>query len=450
MQPPSHNREVAAGLRWTERGIGDDGAPMTAASAALPGRRLADLAPAVATTFMVGCVFAALKFVLIGRIALDWDPTVPGALDALPSQWLREVTLAAHHRGNLGEAISQAMAVVLTFGLIVGFPLNGPLAGAWRCDRLFAVSTALVGVGCMMALWSNPWLWAGLIGIAYGAACAARGKIVPLLACSTGHSATLISGAVNAALAIGLIAGTIIGSFASQELRSPLHQHLLLLMLAAIGVATALAIRVPEPPSVPYREGLRAFASATALLFRRHWALLMGGGLAWGITAAASLALFVHAVDELHLPRGLASTLAACAALGAIVGNLSSHRYARRRHVIAAFVVLAATLAAYPWLVTGMATSAVLVFVIGFCFAAPANVLDARFLRLAHDEGLAGLGGTVMSFTHSVAILVIGLGLALPLFLGLVAAHDQFWVLAGIALASCACAAGAQLRDAQK
>jgi MFS family permease len=409
----------------------------------------ASVLPAIVTTFLVGCGFASLKFVLIGRIALDWNPTAPGALDVLPGQWLRDVILATYERGGLQEAVSQAMSVVLTLGLIIGFPVNGPLAGTWRCNRLFAISTAAVGFGCIMALWSNPWVWACFIGVTYGAACSARGKIVPLLSSSLGGSNTLISGSVNAALAIGLLTGTLVGSYISQDVESDLVKHSILVGISAIGVASSLLIRVPEPPSVPFMVGLRDFVRATSVLFRRHWALLAGGGLAWGITAAASLAMYVHAADVLGLPRGKASTIAGFGAIGAILGNLVSHYGTRRRWVIAAFLGLACVLVAYPYVVSGYWSASGMVCAIGFLFAAPANVLDAKFLANAHDDGLAGLGGTVMSFVHSFAILVIGLALAVPLFLGFMQAEHQFWVLGGIAVLSCGATAFVRL-DIQK
>jgi len=404
--------------------------------AAVPAERYS-IVPAIATTFLVGCGFAALKFVLIGRIALDWDPSNAASLAAIPWQWLRDVLHMSDLNKTYEEATSQAMAVVLTFGLLLGFPVNGPLSGAWRCDRLFAISSALVGFGCLMALFGNPWVWACFIGIAYGAACAARGKIVPLLALASGFSNTRVSGAINAALAIGLIGGTITGSFISQTVANPTHQHLFLVAIAAVGVGSALFIRVPEPQTVPFMQGLNDFVRATTLLFRHHWPLLTGGGLAWGITAAASLAMYVHANQVLGLARGPASTLAGIAAAGAILGNVVSHHLTRRRYVASSFVLLAGALAAYPYLAVGWISAACMVFTIGFLFAAPANVLDAKFLANAHEDGLAGLGGTVMSFVHSVAILVIGIALAVPLFLGAMRASDQFWVLAGIALASC-------------
>lgn len=406
----------------------------------------ASLLPAIATTFLVGCGFAALKFVLIGRIALDWDPAKPEARQAIPWDWLRDVLINSKANGTFEEAASQALSVVLTLGLIVGFPVNGPLAGAWRCDRLFAVSTALVGFGCLMAL-TSPWTWACFIGICYGAACAARGKIVPLLALASGTGNTRVSGAINAALAIGLIAGTITGSFISQTVADVRLQHGLLVGIAAIGVTSALFIRVPEPPSTPFVQGVREFLNAVLLLCRRHWPLLAGGGLAWGIATAASLVMFVHANEELHLQRGPASTLAGIAAMGAILGNIVSHHYTRRRYVATAFVMLAVALAAYPFIAVSWSSAACMVFLIGFLFAAPANVLDAKFLANAHEDGVAGLGGTVMSFVHSVAILCIGVSLAIPLFLGLMRTHDQFWILAGIAVASCASVFWARVDD---
>ena len=48
---------------------------------------------------------------------------------------------------------------------------NAPLAGAWRCDRLFGFSALAVAIGCVATLFFNPWPWALFIGFAYGAAC---------------------------------------------------------------------------------------------------------------------------------------------------------------------------------------------------------------------------------------------------------------------------------------
>jgi MFS family permease len=421
--------------------------PPSGRSASSSGRYRVSIWPAITTTFLVGCGFAALKFVLIGRLALDWDPAAPGALDAVPWQWLRDVILAAKQRGGLEEAISQTMSAVLTLGLLLGFAINAPLAGAWRCSRLFAASTAAVGLGCLCSFWFNPWPWALFVGIAYGAACAARGKVVPLLSRAVGASNTLISGGINAALAIGLLTGTIAGSLVSEHIPDDLGKHTVLVLIAAVGTTFALFVRVPEPPAIPFARGLKDLITATFLLFRRHWPLLAGGGLAWGITAGASLAVFVDAVDRLKIPRGEASILAGFAAVGAIVGNLVSHYGARRRWVIGAFLGLAGAIGLYTHLVTGYWSAAVAVAVIGFLFAAPANVLDARFLANAHDDGLAGLGGTVMSFVHSLFIFAIGLALAVPLFLGVMDADTQFIVLAGIAVLTAAVSGFARIRE---
>ncbi|MEK7413561.1 MAG: MFS transporter, partial [Planctomycetota bacterium] len=337
--------------------------------------------PAILTTFIVGLGFAALKFVLIGHIGLDYDADKPGALDPLPWDWLKQVTLEADHRGGLREAITQAISAILTLGLIVAFPLNGPLAGAWRCNRLFAVSCAVVAGACMMTLFSNPWLWAVVIGIAYGAACAARGKVIPLLSHATGQSNTKISGGINAALALGLLVGTLLGSWLSENpAMSPLDRHLILLGLSVTGMFTAMLIRVPEPPTVPMAAGVRDFFRATTVLFRHHWALLLGGGLAWGIVTALSLALYVHATETLDMSRLAASSLGLFGALGAIVGNLISHWGVRRRWVILAFLIQAAAMWAYPSIVVGYWSAATLIVIISTLFAAAANVLDARFL----------------------------------------------------------------------
>lgn len=407
--------------------------------------------PAIVATFLLGFVFTALKFVLIGRIALDFDPQAPGALDPLPWDWLREVILTADRQGGLKDALSQGISAILTLGLILGFPINGPLAGAWRCNRLFAFSFVCVGAASLLTLWSNPWFWATVIGIVYGTGCAARGKVIPLLSHALGRSNTYLCGCMNAALSIGLLVGSLVGSFVSELPDiSHLQRHLIVLCIALAGFISAWFIRVPEPQPVPLARGVRLLARSTSLLFRRHWALLLGGGLAWGIASACSLAIYVHAVDSLGMKRSHAVTLVLFAGCGAIIGNLVSHVMATRFWVVTSFILQAAIIGLYPHVVHGYWSAAVLLCAIAFLFAAPANVLDAKFLANSHDDELTGLGATTMGFTHSVCILVISLFLAVPLFLGAMSAETQFSVLAAISVLSCGVVLGAGLEDGSK
>jgi hypothetical protein len=94
---------------------------------------------------------------------------------------------------------------------------------------------------------------------------------------------------------------------------------------------------------------------------------------------------------------------------------------------------LCACVLVYPHVVTSWPLAAGMMVLVGTLFAAPTNVLDARFLALAHEEGLAGRGSTVMSLVHNSFIFVVGTGLALPLLLGKMAPYQQFEALGLVA-----------------
>ena len=49
-----------------------------------------------------------------------------------------EVLKRANDRGTVREAISQGLAAVLTLGVLVGYMMNAPLAGAWKTSRFLA------------------------------------------------------------------------------------------------------------------------------------------------------------------------------------------------------------------------------------------------------------------------------------------------------------------------
>jgi MFS family permease len=387
--------------------------------------------PAVLVTILTGMGFSGLKFVLIGEIALAFDPARP---PALPFAWMDEVLRGAIAKGTLKEAITQGLAAVLTLGVLIGYLVNAPLAGAWRVAWLFVLSSAGVGLGAALTLWFNPWLVAVFVGIAYGTACAARGKVVPLIAAATRRSNTQVMGVINASLVISLLAGTVLGTLLSEWIADATTRHLALVAFAALATVLGLKVDPPEPPSIPFSVGMRDLMFGTATMVRDRWALIVGGGLAWGIASAAVLAAFIDAIERLGMKPEHAVALVVFPAVGAIVGNLLSHRMDRRRHVIAAYVALGAVIAAYQVLVQGPISGALVMTLIGALFAAPTNVLDARLMAFAAGQGNPGRGSTVMSLVHNVFILLIGSGLAIALFLGLMRPEDQFYSLAAVAI----------------
>lgn len=408
------------------------------------GSRRTPLWPAVLATVLTGMGFAALKFVLIGEIALRFDPVNH---DPLMFQWLEDIVQKAVALGTLKDAITQGLAAVLTLGVLLGYLVNAPLAGAWRVAPLFVLSSAGVAIGCVLTMWMNPWLLALFVGTAYGTACAARGKAVPLLAAATGRSSTLISGLMNAALVISLLAGTVFGILLSEFVDSEAGRHWTLFVFLIIAAALGFLVNPPEPPAIPFAVGMRELALGTLQLVRDRWALIFAGGIAWGVASAAVLAAFIDAIDRMGMKPEIAVILVIFPAVGAIVGNLASHWMSRRRQVIGCLWALALLIGCYQFMAWNMLSAGIALTIMGGLFAAPTNVLDARLLAYAASQGNPGRGSTVMSLTHNIFILAIGGGLAVPLFLALMKPAGQFYCLAGASFLAGLVVLKAQLRE---
>lgn len=422
-------------------------------------RAPARLWPAILLTFLTGMGFTSLKFVLITEIALTYNAAthVP-----LPFEHLEQVLQRCIAKGNLAEAVGQGLATMLTFGVLVGFAVNSPLAGAWRVAPLFALSCAMVAVGMVGSTFFNPWPISFIIGLAYGTACAARGKVIPLLAFATGRHNTQVSGYINAALVVGLLAGTIFGNvlgdvFVKDKLMlawvAPWMAHIMLAVFMAIATWLSFLVKVEDPHPTPFRQGFRELVTGTLAICRQHWALLASGGLIWGIASAASLAVFIYGVDDLKLDQTKAASVALFAAVGAILGNLASDWLDRRRYVMACLAGLAVGIWAFPHVVEhyrdfggGYPAAAAMMVLVSFLFAVPANVLDAHLLYLTAKEGHAGRGSTVMSLIHNVFILATGFTLSVPLFLSWITAEQQFLIMAIVSIVTMGVASFAHIR----
>ena len=411
--------------------------------------------PTVAITVLTGCAFTIFKFLVIAAIALAH---LPGDPVPLPFEWMRSLVVTS---GNISEMVSQGLASTLTVGILLGYLVNAPLAGAWRVGPLFTVAVLGMTAGAILSLLVNPWLIALLVGASYGTACAARGKSVPLLGGGCGRNDTFVSGIINAALVVGLLAGTVLGNAlgewfisdphsptkAAVIFTSPVLAHGLLVAFLLACLAISTRIRLPPAEGTGFLAGLRSLIGITFGMLKRHPILLVSGGISWGVASAASLAVLVYGVNDLGMKPVTASTLAVFPAVGAILGNLASGRLERRRYVLTGFGLLATTIALFPLIVTGWGSAAVVMVVVGFLFGVSTNVIDARFLALAGREGKAGYGGTVFSMVHNVLILMVSLSLAIGLSQQFLNSKSQFFLLAGWIALALVIAAAAKLND---
>jgi MFS family permease len=413
-------------------------------------------------TVLAGAGFTVFKFVVISEIALNRAD----AEASLPFAWMRAF-IDTRPDIPLAEAVSQGLAATFTVGILAGFTFNAPLAGAWRVGPMFVLSAVGMGLAALIAIPGglNPWYAALLMGLSYGTACAARGKSVPLLAAGNGRDDTTVSGLINAGLVVGLLLGTILGSqlavaFISEPatadtparevgrvLDAPWLAHAILAVGLGLTALLSLRLRLPEQPAVPFMHGLRDIVGVTVGMLRCHWPLLIGGGIAWGICASASLAVMIYGIQDLKISQVTVSYLGGFVALGAIGGNLVSGWFRSRAWVAIFFAALAVLIATFPYVVHTWWQGAIAMTLLGFLYMVPTNVIDARFLALAGREGKAGYGGTVFSMVHNVFILLVGTGLTILLFSGVVDSRTQFLILAGFTVVALVVSVRAPVRD---
>ena len=81
----------------------------------------------ILVTVLAGAGFTVFKFVIISEIALNRA----SAEASLPFAWMRAF-IDARPDVPLAEAVSQGLAATFTVGILAGFTVNAPLAGAWR------------------------------------------------------------------------------------------------------------------------------------------------------------------------------------------------------------------------------------------------------------------------------------------------------------------------------
>jgi hypothetical protein len=155
----------------------------------------------------------------------------------------------------------------------------------------------------------------------------------------------------------------------------------------------------------------------------------------------------IYGIQDLKIPQVTVSYLGGFVAAGAIVGNLVSCWFRSRMWIAIFLAGLAVLVAAFPFLVHTWWQGAIAMTLLGFLYMVPTNVIDARFLALAGREGKAGYGGTVFSMVHNVFILLVGTGLTVLLFMGLVDSRTQFLILSGFTLVTLAIAMVAPVRD---
>ena len=253
--------------------------------------------PGILLALATSLSFSVFKFVVIGEIALSPET----ARASMPLEWLRVFIDNMPAEMPLSEAVGQALSAVFTLGILIGFAVNAPLAGAWRVPPLYLISCLGMLAMAFVPLAGGSWPWFAALGIGgtYGIACAARGKSIPLLAAGSGRSDTHVSGLINAGLVVGLLLGTVTGSnLAKFFIGDPANKalptvgawidadwiaHAILGGILLLSAASCAFLRIPEETPTPFLKGMKELFATTVRMVRRYAGLLIGGGIAWAL-----------------------------------------------------------------------------------------------------------------------------------------------------------------------
>ena len=361
-----------------------------------------------------------------------------------------------------------------TLSYVLLAPFVGALADAMPKARLMAWMNGLKVIallGLMAGL--NPLLCFAVLGCAASAYAPAKyGLVTELVAPRRLVTANAwIEVSVVCAVLLGAVLGGLLVSDGVLQRLAPLISsafgltapHGLWLSLAALLViyagAALLNIGLPDSgaryPLASRRPDTlsREFFAANRLLWRDRW-----GGLSlavttlfWGVGATLQFAVLRWASDALGLPLSQAATLQAAVALGVVVGAAWAGRsvaLSRAHRVLPVGIVLGLAIALAALVESRAAALAMLVLVgaVGGVLVVPMNALlqhrgqqlltAGRSIAVQNfNENLsmllmlAAYAGLLAIDTDIVRLMVL-LGTAVALLVGLLLWHDRRWPLA--------------------
>ncbi|KAF1052777.1 MAG: Inner membrane transport protein YdhP [Stenotrophomonas maltophilia] len=298
-------------------------------------------------------------------------------------------------------------------GVVVGAPLLAVLGARLPRRTLLVLLMGLFAVGNGLSGLAPTYHWMLLFRFISGLPHGAYFGIAALVAASLvpPHRRTVAVGRMF----LGLTVATIIGVPAANWLGQALGWRWSFGLVAVLGVATMICVRLFAPLS-PAEEGASPLRELGALRSGQVWLTLGIGAIGFG----GLFAVYTYLADILgavtHVSPSLAPLVLAVFGIGMTLGNMVIPVLADRALMPTAGALLvwsAVVLALFPLLAGNLWTIVPVVFLIGVG-GALGTVLQTRLMDVAEDaQGLAAaLNHSAFNFANALGPYLGGLALA--------------------------------------
>ena len=344
--------------------------------------------------------------------------------------------------------IIQIIGSLMTIGPIIIYPLSAPLAAAMKKRYLMFGSSILTAsfltFGYLMNWPGTAWFYLFMIGLFMGVFSVAKMASVPLESMRSKKSIFSINAGLTIVFLTGMLSGIFVGTrMYEYDTQMGLFIGISIFVMAAM---PAIFCKFPQEKVEPISRTFHELTVDTLSLVIKFPLYLLSSPLLWGVASAVSLAVTAYAEE-----RGL-GTASACslinlyAAIGIIIGSISSTKLTTHRYIAASIAAgcMALFILGIPFLVeTGIHYNlemntlyillSLLVSTLASFFGLAANLIDAEFLDLVGAEGKEGTGAALQSIFLSIFSFLIGGSIALAILQNWIGATTQFVVLSAVA-----------------
>ena len=377
---------------------------------------------------LLSCFFSALglgyaKFFVLGYLSTD----VYAAEDKI---WL-----------------IQAINSLLTVGPVFAYVFTAPLVSSCKKRQVMTTSALLTGVILTLGHFSgwpgSAWLYLFLIGLIMSVFAAAKMATVPIEAEDSGRSPFFVNGLLSAVFIVGMLAGLPLGTYCYDwNVDRGIALGIGIFLLAS---ATAWGLVYKDERKIAFGKAYANLLEDSISLFFTHILYLLSSPLIWGVGGAVSLAVTAYAEQQKLGGATECSLMSLYAAIGIIVGNVLSPRFAPKRYSSAFLsgLALLGLVSGIPVFVeVGLQQVedaralyfplATYMIVVGFFFGVCSNLIDAEYLQRVGEEGKEGTGASLHSLCIAVFAFLVCAIVGLSILRGWMDAISQFVLLAAL------------------
>ena len=209
--------------------------------------------------------------------------------------------------------------------------------------------------------------------------------------------------------------------------------------------ATAWGLVYKDERKIAFGKAYANLVEDSISLFFRHILYLLSSPLIWGVGGAVSLAVTAYAEQQKLGGATECSLMSLYAAIGIIVGNVLSPRFAPKRYSSAFLsgLALLGLVSGIPVFVeVGLQQVedaralyfplATYMIVVGFFFGVCSNLIDAEYLQRVGEEGKEGTGASLHSLCIAVFAFLVCAIVGLSILRGWMDVISQFVLLAAL------------------